>query len=83
MNLELDEEKQKFIQMVEGIILRNETRLKSVKISIPEGAGTPDRTFRFRIDGVLRVEPAVKPVVFDSAMEPVTRAFKVKDVESG
>ena len=38
-----------------------------------------DRTLRFRIDGLLAVDPAPEPVVFDSQLEPATATFEVKD----
>ena len=41
-------------------------------------AGPLDRTLRFRIDGLLRAEPAPEPVVFDSALQPATGNVEVK-----
>ncbi len=83
VNLDVDDERVKFASLIERIILKNETRLKSVKITVIDESESMDRTFHFRIDGILKVEPAVKPVVFDSIMEPVSRTFEVKDVNSG
>lgn len=83
VNLGVDDEREKFSKIIEKIIVNNETRLKSVKITLIDDYSSVDRTFRFRIDGILKVEPAVKPVVFDSKMEPVSRTFEVKDVEGG
>lgn len=83
VNLALDDEREKFVRIIEKIIIKNETRLRSVKITLMDDHNSIDRTFRFRIDGILKVEPAVKPVVFDSTMEPVLKTFEVKDVEGG
>lgn len=83
VNLDIDDEREKFVNIIEKIIMQNESRLKSVRITVMDNPGAVDRTFRFRIDGILKVEPAVKPVVFDSTMDPVSRNFDVKDVESG
>lgn len=83
VNLDLDNEKERFAILIERIIMQNESRFKSVKITVIDDPSSIDRTFRFRIDGILKVEPAVKPVVFDSTLEPVSRSFKVKDVEIG
>jgi len=83
VNLSIDEEREMFSKLIEKIIIKNETRLKTVKITLIDDYNSIDRTFRFRIDGILKVEPAVKPVVFDSAMEPISKAFEVKDVDGG
>jgi len=32
---------------------------------------------RFRIDALLRADPAPEPVIFDSTLEPVTTQFAV------
>jgi len=82
-NLSSEEDKEEFAKLIEKIILANETRFKTVNIQVLSSVDSIDRTFRFRIDALLKVEPAVKPVVFDSSLEPVTRNFYVKDVESG
>ena len=37
-----------------------------------------DRTLRFRINGLLRAEPAPEPVTFDSALQPATGNVEVK-----
>jgi type VI secretion system protein ImpF len=37
-----------------------------------------DRTLRFRINAMLRAEPAPEPVVFDSALQPTTGNVEVK-----
>ncbi len=82
-NLSNEEDRVQFAKLIEKIILANETRFKTVSIKVLSTDNTVDRTFRFRIDALLKVEPAVKPVVFDSSLEPVTRNFFVRDIESG
>lgn len=76
-------DKEKFRALIEAVIQHYETRFKSVHVSIVEDDGDMERALRFRIDALLNVEPAVKPVVFDSSLEPVTRTIEVKDVSSG
>jgi type VI secretion system protein ImpF len=77
------EDKEQFRAVIEAVIKRYETRFKSVHVKIVEGDGETDRALRFRIDALLNVEPAVKPVVFDSSLEPVTRTIEVKDASNG
>lgn len=82
-NLSDEEDREQFAKLIEKIIMANETRFRKVSIKVLSADDAVDRTFRFRIDAILKVEPAVKPVVFDSSLEPVTRNFTVRDVESG
>jgi len=81
INIGSDDAKADFARIIEKIITKYEPRFKSVSVTVTGDSNGVDRTFRFRIDALLRVEPAVKPVVFDSSLEPVTRSFSVRDVE--
>jgi type VI secretion system protein ImpF len=56
---------------------RFEPRLTGIVVTLAEGRAS-DRTLRFRIDGVLRVEPAPEPVRFDSVLRLDTGAFVVQ-----
>lgn len=75
-------EKEQFRKQLEKIIAFFEPRFKSVHVELNEGDDKHDRTLRFRIDAMLNVQPAVKPIVFDTVMEPVTHNFKVRDLDS-
>ncbi len=81
INIGSDDEKADFAKVIQKIITKYEPRFKTVAVTVNNDSNSLDRTFRFRIDALLRVEPAVKPVVFDSSLEPVTRSFSVRDVE--
>jgi len=62
---------------IESAIRRFEPRLQGVEVT-PVEARTADRSIRFRIDAMLRVEPAPEPVTFDSMFQLATRAFQVR-----
>ena len=83
LNLNNDEDREDFAKLIQKIILHYECRFKSVHIKVLSGDDAYDRTFRFRIDAILKVEPAVKAIVFDSSLEKVSRKFTVRDLESG
>jgi len=83
LNLNSDEDREGFAKLIQKIILHFECRFKSVHIKVISNDEDYDRTFRFRIDALLKVEPAVKAIVFDSSLEKVSRKFTVRDVESG
>ena len=81
VNIGAEDAREEFAKIIEKTVIKYEPRFKSVTITVLNDANSIDRTFRFRIDALLKVEPAVKPVVFDSSLEPVTRSFNVRDVE--
>ena len=81
-NLVSERENERFRRQLERVIRFFEPRFKEVKVELVEGADEYDRTLRFRIDALLNVQPAVKPIVFDSSMEPVTHDIKVRDLDS-
>jgi type VI secretion system protein ImpF len=62
---------------VENTISRFEPRLFRVSVTLVEGREF-DRSLRFRIDAMLRVDPAPEPVTFDSVLQLSTRSFVVQ-----
>jgi type VI secretion system protein ImpF len=62
---------------VEETIARFEPRLSRVTVTLVEGREF-DRSLRFRIDALLRIDPAPEPVTFDSVLQLSTRAFVVQ-----
>lgn len=80
----IDQEKRKaFTSKLESILRQFEPRFKSVKVSYLDNKEETDRTLRFRIDATLYADPAPEIVIFDSALEPVTRTVSVKEVGHG
>jgi type VI secretion system protein ImpF len=67
-----------FCRSLEELLRANEPRLLEVRVELISNTEPGDRTFRFRIDALLRADPAPEPVIFDSALEPVTQTFSVK-----
>ena len=59
-------------------IRRFEPRFQQVDVKMLENFDPLDRTLRFRIDALLRAEPAPEPVVFDSSMQPATCNVQVR-----
>jgi type VI secretion system protein ImpF len=64
--------------LIRGVILQFEPRLRNVQVMPATGAEPLDRTFRFRIEALLRIEPAPEPVTFDSRIEPSTGDVKIE-----
>jgi type VI secretion system protein ImpF len=67
----------RLLRAIEETIERFEPRLAQVKVVL-EPAREFDRTVRFRIDALLKVEPEPEPVTFDSVLQLSTKAFVVQ-----
>jgi type VI secretion system protein ImpF len=72
------ENREQFARTVVETIRRFEPRFQQVNVSMLQNADPMERTLRFRIDALLRAEPAPEPVVFDSSMQPATCNVQVR-----
>jgi type VI secretion system protein ImpF len=72
------ENRERFARAVADTIRRFEPRFQQVAVSMLENADPLERTLRFRIDALLRAEPAPEPVVFDTSMQPATCNVQVR-----
>jgi type VI secretion system protein ImpF len=79
-NMASSEGREQLCQAIEAVIRIHESRFKTVKVHLLASGDALDRTLRFRIDALLRADPAPEPVVFDSAVEPGTGTIEVKGV---
>ncbi|MGH7201272.1 MAG: type VI secretion system baseplate subunit TssE, partial [Planctomycetaceae bacterium] len=70
--------REQYLRIIERTITLFEPRLLNVRVSLLENAEELDRTLRFRIDALLRCDPAPEPVVFDSQLETATGSFAVR-----
>ena len=55
-----------------------EPRLFNIRVAVADTSDVTDRTLRFRIDAMLRVDPAPEPVAYDSTLEPTSGDFSVR-----
>jgi type VI secretion system protein ImpF len=78
--LSTTKEREDFCRTLQGVLRRYEPRFKNVTVRLLGNAAPLDRTLRFRIDALLRVDPAPEPIVFDSMLEPASASFVVKGV---
>jgi type VI secretion system protein ImpF len=70
--------REEFCRVFETTIQRFEPRFVKVAVEMLGNADPLDRTLRFRINAMLRAEPAPEPVAFDSALQPATGNVEVK-----
>lgn len=75
------EAREEFCAVFETTIQRFEPRFVRVTVEMLGNVDALDRTLRFRINAMLRAEPAPEPVVFDSALQPTTGNVEVKGGE--
>jgi len=69
-------------QMIERAISMFEPRLASVQILEPAAEGKESRQLRFRIEALLRVDPAPEQVVFSTVLDVATGEYLIRS-ESG
>jgi type VI secretion system protein ImpF len=67
-------------RLIENVLRACESRFQTVQVRLLDNAEPLDRTLRFRIDALLYANPAPEPVVFDSALQPVSQEFEIKGV---
>jgi type VI secretion system protein ImpF len=77
-NMASGEAREGFCRVLQTLLRQAEPRFKTVKVQLLTNVEPLDRTLRFRIDGLLRVDPAPEPIVFDSMLEPTTGNFALK-----
>jgi type VI secretion system protein ImpF len=77
-NLTSVQEQERLRRAIETAVRRFEPRLQAVSVTLTENRKL-DQTLRFRIDAMLRVEPAPEPVTFDSILEIGINSFVIED----
>ena len=70
--------REEFYRVFETAIGLFEPRFTKVMVEMLRNTDVLDRTLRFRINALLRAEPAPEPIVFDSALQPATGNVEVK-----
>ncbi len=77
-SLKSQRDRNRVLQVVEEAIVKFEPRLKDVQVHLiqEEGVG---KTMHFRVDGLLKVEPAPEPVAFDTVLHLTTQEYEVKE----
>ncbi|VTS00184.1 Type VI secretion system lysozyme-related protein OS=Teredinibacter turnerae (strain ATCC 39867 / T7901) GN=TERTU_1652 PE=4 SV=1: GPW_gp25 [Gemmata massiliana] len=73
-----EDQRNAFCRLLETVLIQGEPRLLRVGVALAGDVDSADRTLRFRIDALLRADPAPEPVVFDSTLEPSTHQFAVQ-----
>lgn len=72
-----DRQRAVFRSSVEKVIRSCEPRFVSVGVTMLDNPDQLDRTLRFRIEALIYADPAPEPIVFDSYLDPASRAFAV------
>jgi len=79
LNLGSQKARLDFCRTVEETIRRYEPRIRSVKVQTRSGFDPEDPSIRFRVEATLRALSADEVIVFDSALNPVTRSVTVAE----
>jgi len=76
LNLLSSEDRSYLQRALEMAIAKFEPRLERVRVTA-DTPGPASRALRFRIEALLRVEPAAEWVSFDTVLEPTTHQYEV------
>ena len=82
-NLASMERRDSFRAAIEAAVRRYEPRFKAVQVVMLDNANPLDRSIRFRIEALMHAEPAPEPLILDSRVDPVTRAYHVRETSGG
>ena len=74
------EQQEKLRRMIARSIQTFEPRLINVQVRLADTNDPTDRALRFRIDAMLKVDPAPEPVVYDSKLDATSGDFLVRGV---
>jgi type VI secretion system protein ImpF len=77
LDLATEKQRRAFVARIEQTIRRFEPRFVAVEVTKLENVDAHDRTLRLRIEALLRAEPAPEPIVFGSALDPLSNTFTV------
>jgi type VI secretion system protein ImpF len=79
INMAAQERQVAFGRALETVIKDFEPRLGNVSVTLlAADRGHLDRTMRFRVEAVIRIDPVPEPIVFESVLDPISRVFTVK-----
>lgn len=76
-SLDSESERARIQAVLEQAIALFEPRLEQVRVVL-EGPRNHDRGLRFRIEALLRVEPAPEPVTFDALLQVNTQQYVIR-----
>jgi len=79
INLESNKHVQQFCRKMEDTIRHFEPRIKSIKVDSKNALDMRDMCFHFRVEAILHASPDNETIVFDSAINPMSKAVDVKE----
>jgi type VI secretion system protein ImpF len=74
------EQQEALRRMISRSIEHFEPRLMNVQVSVADTDDPTDRSLRFRIDAMLKVDPAPEPVIYNSELDATSGDFSVRGV---
>src|SRR5262249_4303469 len=71
-------DRNRLLRSMETVLKIFEPRLGDVKVSLVDAPSAANRSMRFLIDGMLKMDPAPEQVSFDTVLELTTSEYSVK-----
>ena len=72
------EQQETLRRMIAQAIENFEPRLMNIRVTLADTSDPTDRALRFRIDAMLKVDPAPEPVIYDSKLDATNGDFSVR-----
>lgn len=77
ITMQSSNDRARLLRMLEATIARFEPRIQDARVFV-DNLAVGSRTLRFRIEGLLRVDPAPERVSFDTVLELSSGQYEVK-----
>jgi type VI secretion system protein ImpF len=74
----LGSQRDRLRRAIENTITTFEPRLERVRVTV-ENPKANDRALRFKVEGLLKIEPAPEPVAFDTVLHLTTQEYRVHE----
>lgn len=74
----LGSQRDRLRRAIESTISTFEPRLDRLRVTV-ENPKANDRALRFKVEGLLKIEPAPEPVAFDTVLHLTTQEYRVQE----
>ncbi|MCH9691874.1 MAG: type VI secretion system baseplate subunit TssE [Gammaproteobacteria bacterium] len=80
INLASMESRKQFCGDIQKAIMNFEPRIRSVKVTMQKHLDVEDPSIHFRVEAILHVNSAAEVIVFDSALNPISKLVNVSEI---
>ena len=81
VNLTAVDSRRAFCRDIEKTILRFEPRIQTVHVTSDDRLDREEPSIHFRVEALLRANPAPELIIFDSTLNPITQTVAVAEIQ--